>query len=49
VNNIALGLFATFFASLANITAAEERLYGSFVYNSEIPNALFWCCQIKLA
>ena len=47
LNNIALGLFAIFFASIASIIAAEERLYGSFVYNSEIPNALFFMDKIK--
>jgi hypothetical protein len=26
---------------------AEERLYGSFVYSSEIPNALFFMDEIK--
>jgi peptidoglycan hydrolase-like protein with peptidoglycan-binding domain len=26
---------------------AEERLYGSFIYNSDIPNALFFIDQIK--
>jgi hypothetical protein len=32
---------------LANITAAAERLYESFVYNSEIPNAVFFMGEIK--
>ncbi len=26
---------------------ADERLYGSFIYNSEIPNALFFMSSIK--
>ena len=26
---------------------AKERLYGSFIYNSDIPNALFFMDQIK--
>lgn len=41
------GLTAVLLASGFSAAIAEERLYGSFIYNSEIPNALFFMDQIK--
>ena len=38
---------AMFLMVIAGSVAAEERMYGSFVYNSEIPNALFFMDAIK--
>jgi peptidoglycan hydrolase-like protein with peptidoglycan-binding domain len=47
LQNITMGLFTVLFTVVANITSAEERMYGSFIYNSEIPNALFFMDKIK--
>ena len=38
---------AMFLMVIAGSVAAEERMYGSFVYNSEISNALFFMDAIK--
>ena len=34
-------------ASWTNLSKAEERKYGSFIFNSEVPNTLFFIDQIK--
>ena len=42
------GLVAMLIASGCGLANAEERLYGSFIYNSDaIPNALFFMDEIK--
>jgi hypothetical protein len=41
------GLVAVLIASGCGLANAEERLYGSFIYNSDIPNALFFMDEIK--
>ncbi|MDC6454583.1 hypothetical protein PQY68_04975 [Planktomarina temperata] len=41
------GVVAVLIASGCGSANAAERLYGSFIYNSEIPNALFFMDQIK--
>ena len=41
------GLVAVLIAAGCGSANAEERLYGSFIYNSDIPNALFFMDQIK--
>ena len=38
---------AIFFTAIASPIVAEERMYGSFVYYSDIPNALFCMDAIK--
>ncbi|MDA8883735.1 hypothetical protein N9H99_03185 [Planktomarina temperata] len=41
------GLVAVLIAAGCGSANAEERLYGSFIYNSGIPNALFFMDEIK--
>ena len=41
------GLVAVLIAAGCGSANAEERLYGSFIYNSDIPNALFFMDEIK--
>lgn len=41
------GLVAVLIAAGCGSANAEERLYGSFIYNSSIPNALFFMDEIK--
>ena len=41
------GLFAVLIAAGCGSANAEERFYGSFIYNSDIPNALFFMDEIK--
>ena len=38
-----------FFASITTFASADEKYYGSFIYNSDIPNALFFIDAIKPA
>ena len=35
-------VMAALLAVGSGVAIAEERLYGSFIYNSDIPNALFF-------
>ena len=41
------GVVAALIVSGYGSANATERLYGSFMYNSDIPNALFFMNQIK--
>ena len=41
------GLVAVLIAAGCGYANAGERLYGSFIYNSDIPNALFFMDEIK--
>ena len=41
------GLVAVLIAAGCGSASAGERLYGSFIYNSDIPNALFFMDEIK--
>ena len=41
------GLVAVLIAAGCGSANAGERLYGSFIYNSDIPNALFFMDEIK--
>lgn len=47
LRQISRGLMVILLAVVANTASSEERLYGSFIFNSEIPNALFFLNQIK--
>ena len=38
-----------FFGSITTFASADEKYYGSFIYNSDIPNALFFIDAIKPA
>jgi peptidoglycan hydrolase-like protein with peptidoglycan-binding domain len=40
-------IIAVFLVAASGSVVAEERMYGSFVYNSDIPNALFFMESIK--
>ena len=41
------GLFALLLVIYTGVAFAEERRYGSFIYNSKIPNALFFMSLIN--
>ena len=47
LNRTIRAMIAMLFVAAASSVVAEERMYGSFVYNSDIPNALFFMDQIK--
>ena len=47
LSHIQRAITAMIFVAAASSSVAEERMYGSFVYNSEIPNALFFMDAIK--
>jgi len=47
MNKVKTVLFAALLISAASMIVAEEKKYGSFVYNSEMPNALFFMEEIK--
>ena len=47
LSHIQCAITAMFFVAAASSSVAEESMYGSFVYNSDIPNALFFMDSIK--
>jgi len=47
VGHIQRVIIVVFLVAASGSVVAKERMYGSFVYNSDIPNALFFMDQIK--